>query len=147
MRGEIERINGDIMYRPMSCSSILKYFDYIKSQNKKNFTRSVLTPDNYLRKNKHDVYRLVGSVSAYDIAFEVLEKWLGVVKVVNEDLINFGLSLVPEVSFGDRNLDVSVVDVELMLVIKPEIMEISYEDFSKVKNILNSYLEIEDFYC
>ena len=85
-------------------------------------------------------------MSAYDIAFEVLGKWLGVVKVVNEDLITYGLSLVPEVSFGDRNLDVSVVDVDLVLAVKPEIKEISYEDFSKVKNILNSYLEIEDFY-
>ena len=146
MRGEIEKINGLEVYQPMSCSSILKYFEYVKSQNRKNFTRSILTPDKYLKKNKHDVYRLVGSVSAYDIAFEVLEKWLGVVKVVNEDLINFGLSLVPEVNFGDRNLDVSVVDVVLVLVVKPEIKEISYEDFSKVKNILNSYLEIEDFY-
>lgn len=72
---------------------------------------------------------------------------MGLVKVVNEDLTNFGLSLVPEVSFGDRNLDVSVVDVDLMLVFKPEITEISYDDFSKVKNIINSYLEIEDFYC
>lgn len=146
MRGEIEKINGIEVYQPMSCSSILKYFDYVKSQNKKNFTRSVLTPDKYVKKNKHDVYRLVGSVSAYDIAFEVLEKWLGVVKVVNEDLINYGLSLVPEVNFGDRNLDVSVVDVDLVLAVKPEIKEISYEDFSKVKNIINSYLEIEDFY-
>lgn len=146
MRGEIEKINGIEVYQPMSCSSILKYFEYVKSQNRKNFTRSILTPDKYLKKNKHDVYRLVGSISAYDIAFEVLEKWLGVVKVVNEDLINYGLSLVPEVNFGDRDLDVSVVDVDLVLVVKPEIKEISYEDFSKVKNILNSYLEIEDFY-
>lgn len=146
MRGEIEKINGIEVYQPMSCSSILKYFGYVKSQHKKNFTRSVLTPDKYIKQNKHGVCRLVGSVSAYDIAFEVLEKWLGIVKVVNEDLINFGLSLVPEVNFGDRNLDVSVVDVDLVLVVKPEIMEISYEDFSKVKNILNSYLEIEDFY-
>lgn len=146
MRGEIERINGIEVYQPMSCSSILKYFEYVKSQNRKNFTRSILTPDKYLKKNKHDVYRLVGSISAYDIAFEVLEKWLGVVKVVNEDLINYGLSLVPEVNFGGRDLDVSVVDVDLVLAVKPEIKEISYEDFSKVKNILNSYLEIEDFY-
>lgn len=146
MRGEIEKINGLEVYQPMSCSSILKYFEYVKSQNRKNFTRSILTPDKYLKKNKHDVYRLVGSVSAYDVAFEVLEKWLRVVKVVNEDLITYGLSLVPEVNFGDRNLDVSVVDVDLVLVVKPEIKEISYEDFSKVKNILNSYLEIEDFY-
>jgi hypothetical protein len=146
MRGEIEKINGLEVYQSMSCSSIMKYFGYVKSQNKKNFTRSILTPDKYLTKNKHDVYRLVGSVSAYDIAFEVLEKWLGVVKVVNEDLLNFGLSLVPEINFGDRNLDVSVVDVDLILVVKPEIKEISYEDFSKVKNIINSYLEIEDFY-
>lgn len=146
MRGEIDKINGVVVYQPMSCSSILKYFEYVKSQNRKNFTRSILTPDKYLKQNKHGVCRLVGSVSAYDIAFEVLEKWLGVVKVVNEDLINFGLSLVPEVNFGDRNLDVSVVDVDLVLAVKPEIKEISYEDFSKVKNILNSYLEIEDFY-
>lgn len=147
MRGEIEEIKGIVVYQPMSCSSVLRYFEYVKSQNKKNFTRSILTPDKYLKKNKHDVYRLIGSVSAYDIAFEVLEKWLGVVKVVNEDLINFGLSLVPEVNFGDRNLDVSVVDVNLVLVFRPEVKEISYDDFSKVKNILNSYLEIEYFYC
>lgn len=147
MRGEIDKINGVVVYQPMSCSSILKYFEYVKSQNKKNFTRSVLTPDKYLKKNKHDVYRLIRSISAYDIAFEVLEKWLGLVKVVNEDLTNFGLSLVPEVSFGDRDLDVSVVDVDLVLVVKPELTEISYDDFSKVKNIINSYLEIENFYC
>ena len=29
MRGEIERINGIEVYQPMSCSSILKYFEYV----------------------------------------------------------------------------------------------------------------------
>ena len=80
MRGEIEKINDVEVYQPISCSSIMKYFEYVKSQNRKNFTRSILTPDKYLKQNKHGVYRLVGSVSAYDIAFEVLEKWLGVLK-------------------------------------------------------------------
>lgn len=123
----------------VSIGFLERYFEYLRLQNKGKFRAEVCTPDEYLIKGRRSI-KVKRGVSSQEIADKMFCEYYGFLDEVNTKLASYNCGLKPAVAYSCGNLDVTGVEVRVYLEIEPDLKDLAYKDFLKVKAILEEYV-------